>query len=393
MSQSLAIRSLAQAGRILNEMRFEGYEVGEDCRQVSRQAIAELLQERMASLVDWQLSEVERRGEADRRNGFYTRHLLTEVGDVALSIPRTRRYNPVWIVKRFARRTRQVDRLLMSCFLLGLSTRKVAKALLPILGERISPTTVSRVAKVLDAAVAAFHRRPLKDEYRVLLLDGVNLRRKTGAGAISRPILVVLGIRQDRKKEVIDFALAPGESEAAWTQFLTGLIKRGLSGEKLALIVVDGGTGLAAALETAYPEVAVQRCWAHKTRNILDKVKAQDREPVKQDLHRISHAPNQVQARRAAKEFQTHWQTNYPKAVACLRDDLDQLLNFLRFKSERWRKMTRTTNAIERCFVEVRRRTRPMGVFFDKASIERIIFAVFMHHNQQQGVAHPFPLT
>ena len=128
-----------------------------------------------------------------------------------------------------ARRRPDDPRLL----LLGLSTRKVARALLPVLGQPVSPGTVSQVARQLDAAVAAFHQRPLQDQYRVLVLDGVVLRRKTGAGALARPVLVALGLRPDGKKEVIDFRLATAESAAQWELFLGDRIRRGLTGERL----------------------------------------------------------------------------------------------------------------------------------------------------------------
>ena len=115
------------------------------------------------------------------------RHLLTELGDIELAVPRTRRFAPIGVVRAYARRPEQIDRMILACFVLGLSVRKVGEALLPILGRPISPATVSTVAKQLDAVVAAFHARPLKDQYRVLMLDGVVLARKTGAGAIRRP--------------------------------------------------------------------------------------------------------------------------------------------------------------------------------------------------------------
>ena len=111
--------------------------------------------------------------------------------------------------------------MILACFVLGLSTRKVASALLPVLGRRISAGTVSTVANSLNGAVAAFHRRPLKDGYPVLMLDGVVLSRKTGAGAIRRPVLVALGLRPDGKKEIIDYRLATGESAAQWELFLS----------------------------------------------------------------------------------------------------------------------------------------------------------------------------
>ncbi len=156
---------------------------------------------------------------------------------------------------------------------------------------------------------------------------------------------------------------------------------------------MDGGTGLLAALSLVYPAIPVQRCWAHKIRNILNKVKAADHQAVKRDLHKIMNAENLVAARQAAGRFARRWQEPYPKAVAGLRGDLEELLSVFRYTDPKWRKAARTTNAIERRFREVRRRTRPMGVFADRTSIERILFAVFTHENRNQGVSTPFLLT
>jgi putative transposase len=239
-------------------------------------------------------------------------------------VPRTRRFAPIEVVRAYARRPAQVDRMILACFVLGLSTRKVGEALLPVLGRPISPATVSTVAKQLDAVVAAFHARPFKDYYRVLMLDGVVLARRTGAGALRRPVLVALGLRPDGKKEVIDFRLAQSESAAEWERFLTDLFRRGLTGEALEMVCVDGGSGLLAALPTAYPGVPVQRCWAHKIRNVLDKVRQADQPAVKAGLHAIMNAQTLRQARSAARRFADQWEEDYPKAVACSRNDLDE---------------------------------------------------------------------
>lgn len=118
--------------------------------------------------------------------------------------------------------------------------------------------------------MAAFHARRLGDRYKALMLDGVVLARKTGAGALRRPVLVALGLRQDGKKEVIDFRLARGESASEWERFLDDLYKRGLTGEGLDMICVDGGSGLIAALPMVCDKIPVQRCWAHRIRNILN---------------------------------------------------------------------------------------------------------------------------
>jgi putative transposase len=393
MPQAVTIRSLPRAFELVKGMQAQGLEWGESYRHLGRQAIARVLEGQMTQAIDDHLDRMSSLDAADRRNGFYSRHLLTELGDIELAVPRTRRFAPIAVVRAYARRPEQVDRMILSCFVLGLSVRKVSKALLPILGRPISPATVSTVAKQLDAVVAAFHARPLKDRYRVLMLDGVVLARRTGAGTIRRPVLVALGLRPDGKKEVIDFHLAQSESAAEWEHFFGGLIRRGLIGDGLEMICVDGGAGLLAALPTAYPGVPVQRCWAHKIRNVLAKVRVVDQLAVKADLHVVMNASTLPRARSAARRFAARWAADYPRAVACLRDDLDQLLTCWRYRSLAQRKAVRTTNAIERRFREVRRRTRPMGVFSDRTSMERILFAVFNHENQNQGVSTPLPLT
>jgi putative transposase len=393
MPQAVTIRSLPRAFEFVKAMQAQGLEWGDGYRGLGREAIAAILQGQMAQAIDDHLDRMALLDEADRRNGSYRRHLLTELGDIELAVPRTRRFAPIGVVRAYARRPEQIDRMILACFVLGLSVRKVSEALLPILGRPVSPTTVSTVAKQLDAVVAAFHARPLRDQYRVLMLDGVVLARRTGAGAIRRPVLVAFGLRCDGKKEVIDFRLAQSESAAEWERFLADLIRRGLVGNRLEMVCVDGGSGLRAALPTAFPAVPVQRCWAHKIRNVLAKVRGSDQPAIKADLHAVMSATTLPRARSAARHFADRWTADYPRAVACLRDDLDELLTCWRYKSVAQRKAVRTTNAIERRFREVRRRTRPMGVFSDRTSMDRILFAVFNHENQNQGVSTPLLLT
>jgi len=393
MPRSVTIKSLPVAFEMMKAMQVEGLGWGEDCRPLARRAMVEIIEDSLAARVDAYLLNAAALGQADRRNGTYPRRLLTELGDIELSVPRTRTYSPVAVVRAYARRSPQVDRMILACFVLGLSTRKVGEALLPILGRPVSASAVSQVAKSLDDAVAAFHRRPLKNRYKVLMLDGVVLSRKTGAGAVKRPVLVALGLLPDGRKEVIDFRLAKSESAAEWQLFLDDLYRRGLTGEGLDMVCVDGGQGLLAALPNVLPSVPVQRCWAHKIRNVLNKVRIADQPAIKRALHKIMNADNAPKAREAARRFADRFEDEYPKAVRCLRDDLDDLLTCFRYKTLKERKRVRTTNAIERRFREVRRRTRPMGVFQDRTSMDRILYAVFTRENRQQGVSSLFALT
>lgn len=393
MHRSAQEDSLQEVTRFINKLNREE-RWGPDVEQISREATKKVLEDLMACSIDRRLQELAERGQADRRNGYYPRHILTGIGDIEVLVPRTRTFSAKAVLEAYARRTKDVDRAILACFVLGLSTRKVGKALQPMLGERVSATTVSRIAKTLDQAVEAFHQRKIITRYRALVLDGVVLSRKTGAGAIKRPVLVALGILPDGRKEVLDFRLSQSESAAEWRVFLTSLYKRGLIEKGLEVIVVDGGAGLLSALPEVYPDVRIQRCWAHKVRNVTDKVRKADREKVKRSVQKIYNAPNLVKARSAARRFADRWEEMYPRAVNCLRRDLDDLLTCFRVsEDEDWRIQIRTTNAIERRFREVRRRTRPMGVFSDRTSMERILFAVFTNENQSQNISTLFLVT
>jgi len=393
MPHGVTIGSLPAAFEMMKAMQVDDLDWSQDHRLAAGRALRDILEGEMAQAVDRHLDAMARCGMADRRNGSYSRHLLTELGDIELAVPRTRQFSAHAVLRAYARRTREVDRLILACFVLGISTRKVGRALLAILGRPVSPGTVSQVARQLDAAVAAFHARPLHDRYRVLMLDGVVLARKTGAGAIRRPVLVALGLRPDGRKEVIDYRLAASESAAEWERFLTDLFRRGLDGAGVETICVDGGAGLLAALPVVYPGIPVQRCWAHKIRNVLDKLRKAERTQAKADLHAIMNADTRPKALAAARRFAARWRDTCPKAVACLRNDLDELLTCFRYKTIDERKTVRTTNAIERRFREVRRRTRPMGTFQDRTSMDRILFAVFTNENLNQGVSTPLALT
>lgn len=386
------IRSLPQAYQIIKEMHLYGDEES-DYRSMARESLSKILEDRMRDRIDKHLAGMALRDESDRRNGYFSRHFLTELGDISLQVPRTRTVSGVGVIQAYSRRAVQVDRMILSCFVLGLSTRKVSHALMPVLGEALSATTVSRVSRILDASVTAFHRRPIRRAYRFLFLDGVVLKRRTGIGSVKRVVLVALGMTQDGRKEIIDFTIAHGESQAAWDAFLSDLYNRGLRAEGMELIVTDGGKGLLAALPFVYPGIPIQRCWAHKTRNVLNHIRKADQQAAKKDLAAISHAPGIRQARTAMRRFADKWEGLYPGALDSLRQCEEQLLAFFKIKDTALWKKIRTTNLIERRFRELRRRTRPMGVFSDRTSMERILYAIFAHENFKNKAGDPFLLT
>lgn len=373
-------RNVSRALREINAFENEG-----DFKPQARQALKELLEKQLEEEMAEYLGVARYEHALERhdyRNGHYVRHLLTEMGDLELIVPRSRKGKfPSKLIGRYARRCRSVDRVLLACFCLGLSTRKAAAVLAPILGERVSASTISRIARDLDEQVQLYHNRELSDQYRYLFFDGVVLKSKGAVKVQKKILLCAFGITVEGRHEMIDFYPAASESGACWEAFLRDLYQRGLQGKPCQLIATDGGSGLHQALQIVYPKIELQRCWAHKTRNVLDKVKKIDQPAVKRALARISHAANRREAAQAYWRFSSHWAKAYPGAVACLKKDFEQLLTFFKIKdSQMWSRL-RTTNLIERAFREVRRRTRPMGVMAHTESLQRIVFAVFDHLN------------
>jgi transposase-like protein len=373
-------RNVSRALREINAFESEG-----DFKPHARQALKELLEKRLEEEMAEYLGVARYEHGAERhdyRNGHYVRHLLTEMGDLELLVPRSRKGKfPSKLIGRYARRCRSVDRVLLACFCLGLSTRKAAAVLAPIVGERVSASTISRIARDLDHQVQLYHNRELCDQYRYLFFDGVVLKSKGAVKVQKKILLCVFGITMEGRHEMIDFYAAASESGACWEAFLRDLYQRGLAGKPCQLIASDGGTGLHQALQIVYPKIELQRCWAHKARNVLDRVKKIDQAAVKRALARISHAANRREAAQAYWRFSSRWAKSYPGAVACLKKDFEQLLTFFKIKdSQMWSRL-RTTNLIERAFREVRRRTRPMGVMAHTESLQRIVFAVFHHLN------------
>jgi putative transposase len=270
--------------------------------------------------------EAERR---DYRNGYYRRDLGTRLGLLrGLRVPRTRRGCRSQLLPRYQRRQETVHGLVREAFLRGVSTRQVGEVLEPVLGESYSAQTVSRITRGLDRAVRAFHQRRLRDEYDYLFLDGVVLKVRDAGGEVRRRwVLVAYGITAQGRRELIAYQLAQGESETSWTAFLQGLFLRGLQGRRLRLVTTDGSSGLGAALGLVWPQVAVQRCWAHKLRNIGDKVPHQEGSCVR-EAAAMYQATSRAEAKRSFRRWARKWRLRRPRAVACVERDLEELLRF-----------------------------------------------------------------
>lgn len=314
------------------------------------------------------------------RNGFRSRSLLSTYGYLAnIKVPRIRSGKIDFsCLDAYSRRAPDVDHTILEMFLNGVSTRKVSEVLEPLFGMRsISAATVSKITKSLNNIVNKHHARRLSDDYIYLIADGIYFNIKNPVEKKRRCVLVVYGIKSTGKRELIDFYLAScGESQQAWELFFNRLYHRGLEGKHLRLVVRDGNKGLKNAIATVFPLVAQQPCWAHKLRNVANKLHENTQAICISQARQIYNSDSYESALKCLRIWVKDWHIAEPNAVKCLTADIDDLLNFFKEPKHLWIKL-RTTNVIERCFREVRRRTRPMSCFQNNDSLHRIIYAVF----------------
>lgn len=313
----------------------------------------------------------------DRRNGYYSRGLMTLYGWLEeLKVPRMR--SGGWrsgILGRYCRRSAGLDRLILEGFLLGHSTRKTARLFKRTYGGSISPQAVSNVVKALNDEVAEFHHRGLDDDYRFIYLDGLWLK-VTSPVRTRKVLLMAYGIKHDGTRELIDFMLAASESEACWWGFLSDLKGRGLKGNLLEVIIQDGSGGLMRALAGLYPRVKTQLCVFHKLSNISQNLNSRRfRSQISKDAAAIYRAETEKELRERLSYFKARWRDREPKAVQSFIRRFDQTLTYLEYP-ERIRSQIKTNNPLERYLEELQRRIKPFRKFVNAKSVDRIVYGL-----------------
>ena len=273
------------------------------------------------------------------------------------------------ILPKWARRTKSLDALLPVLYLRGVSTGDFQEALAALLGKEapnLSPAVISRLTAQWQVDYDAWQKRDLSARrYVYVWADGVYLQARMEDNA--ECMLVLIGATPEGKKELVGFQTGVRESAQSWRELLIDVKQRGLEiGPDLA--VGDGALGFWKALEEAFPSTRHQRCWVHKTANVLNKVALSVQVNMKADLREIYGAPTRAAAEVAIDAFAEKYRAKYDKAVVCLTQDRETLLAFFDFPAEHWDHL-RTSNPIESVFATVRHRTvRTKGALSPKTA-------------------------
>ena len=310
----------------------------------------------------------------DVRNGTYLRRLLTTMGAIDVAVPRTRENgSPVEVIGRYRRRAAEVDAGIVSAYVSGASTRDVGRITEALMGEQVSRSTVSRVTKSLDEKVTELRKAPIAGAIPYLFLDATFLDARWARTVENVSALVAYGIGLDGKRQLLAVTIGAGESEDSWSDLLTQLNERGLSG--VELVVADAHAGLAKAVRKHIPEAPLQRCTVHLQRNVLAKAPQRLRSRLAKAVTQVFEAPSKAEAKKRVEALAAGLGKQVPEAIACLENGFEAATHFYAFPREHWHRI-RSTNGLERLHGEIKRRTRAVGAFPDRASALRLITAV-----------------
>jgi len=317
------------------------------------------------------------------RNGHLPeRDIQTGIGAVPVKAPRIRDRHAgpskrikfsSSILPPYLRKTRSMEHLIPWLYLKGVSTGDFTNALSALVGKDapgLSATTISRLKTVWEQDLKEWQKRDLSNKHYVYFwVDGIHCNVRMDD---KQCLLVIIGATEDGKKELVAIDGGFRESDLSWTQLLTDLKSRGLAkGPELA--IGDGALGFWKAIAKAYPRCRWQRCWVHKTANVMNKLPKSLQSAAKSKLHDIWHAENKAEAERLFSDFIKVYGAKYPKVEQCLVKDRDALLTFYDFPAEHWRHI-RTTNPIESTFATVRLRTAKVRGCFSANTVITMAF-------------------
>ena len=361
-------------------LRFR-HEVERQLRQHIREAVEVTLEEELAAALG--SSRHERTdGRRGYRHGTVARRLTTSDGLRVITVPRGRVDSAEGttaefrseLLPRYARRTRDVDDAILSCYLAGVNSRRIRTALQPLLGAaHLSKSAVSRVVSRLKALFASWQARDLATErYAVLFLDGFHLKVRLARRVVAVPVLAVLGVTATGEKRLVALRLAASEAAVLWNAVLRDLTQRGLPAP--VLVVLDGAAGLK-QIRDVWPDIDVQRCTTHKWRNLETHCPGHARAELKRDYDRIIYADDGLVARAAYDAFVKKWTTLCPAVARSLEEAGLELLTFYTFPEAMW-KALRTTNTLENLNREFRRRTKTQASFGTEDAALTVLFGL-----------------
>lgn len=317
------------------------------------------------------------------RNGYRHRDFDTRVGTMDVAIPKLRAgtYFPDWLLERRRRAEAALTSVVATCYLLGVSTRRMDKLVESLGITRLSKSQVSRMAADLDEQVAAFRTRPLDaGPYTFVAADALSVKVREGGRVVNIAVMVATGVNNDGHREILGIDVSTAEDGAGWLTFLRDLTARGLTGVKL--VTSDAHSGLVAAIGATLPGASWQRCRTHYAANLMSTCPKSSWPWVKTMLHSVYDQPDTDAVHAQFDRLLDAVADKLPAVADHLEAARPDVLAFTTFPKEVWRQIW-SNNPNERLNREIRRRTDVVGIFPDRTSIIRLVGAVLAEQHDE----------
>jgi len=351
-------------------------------KEIVERVVQELLEAEMSEHVG--AAPYERSAtRTGRRNGYKPRALRTRVGTLNLLVPQDREGTfSTHLFARYQRNEKALVLALMEMYVEGVSTRKVKDVTEELCGTSFSKSVVSSLAGTLDAELSAWRSRPLEaEDYPYLFVDARYEKARVEHKVVSQGVLVVSAIKDDGMREILAVEVSDTESEATYQELFRSLKRRGLSG--VELVVSDDHEGLKAAISRHFQGAGHQRCQVHYGRNLLGMVGVAKRKELAADLRTIFAATSKEQALELASSVAEEWrERGYSKVAGHVEEHIEECLACLAFP-ESHRRRIRTTNGLERFNQELKRRTRVVRIFPNRAACLRLVTALAVEQSEE----------
>ncbi|EOJ1578840.1 MULTISPECIES: IS256 family transposase [Corynebacterium] len=310
------------------------------------------------------------------RNGYRHRQLDTRVGSIDVAIPklRTGAFFPDWLLERRSRTERALTTVIATCYLKGVSTRRMNDLVATLGINNLSKSQVSQMAKELDDMVDDFRTRRLdQGPYHFVSCDALTMKVREGGRVVKTSVLLATGVNADGYRELLGMQVATAESTASWTGFFRDLIARGLTG--VFLVTSDAHLGIQAAVGDCLPQASWQRCRTHFAKNLSAQVPKTQWPTLSAMFHTIFQQPDAASVWAQAREVIEFCQQKFPHVATYLEECLDELLAFTAAPRAVWTKIW-SNNPTERLNREIRRRTDVVGIFPNRDAVVRLVGAV-----------------
>jgi transposase-like protein len=341
-------------------------------RQLLKLTVERALQVEMEDHLGYAKHAQEGHGSGNSRNGYSSKTLKGNMGEVEIQTPRDRqgRFEPQRIGKGQTRLT-EFDDQILTLYAKGMTTRDMAETFREMYGAEVSASLISKVTDAVWETVQVWQTRPLDALYPIVYLDGIVVKIRQDNRVINKTVHVALGVNLDGHKEVLGLWLAETEGAKFWLTVLTELQNRGL--KDVFIVCVDGLTGFPEAIQTVYPNAKIQLCIVHLMRNALNYVAYKDRRAVAAELKRIYQAITVAEAEQALEQFSERWDGKYPSISALWLRHWEHIITLFDYPEE-IRRVIYTTNAIEALNSVSRKATKNRRVFPTDRSAMKVVY-------------------